>query len=102
MSNPNTPDGNHEFERKDVLFGAQPVVGDDNIDCEIVNISLGGAQVHASRTMKAGQRLLLKLTLSVSSPWKSGGARNRMSGSSSTKTQQKWRNWSWPPPPMPQ
>jgi hypothetical protein len=40
MSNPNTPDGNHEFERKDVLFGAQ---------------------VHASRTMKAGAKITLEI-----------------------------------------
>ncbi len=61
MSNPNTPDGNHEFERKDVLFGTQLVVGDDNIDCEIVNISFGGAQVHASRTMKAEAKITLEI-----------------------------------------
>ncbi len=61
MSEPNNPEGAREFERKDVLFGAKLAVGDETIDCEIVNISFGGAQVRASRTMKAGAKITLDI-----------------------------------------
>ena len=61
MSEQNIPEGNREHERKDILFGAKLAVGDDNIDCEIVNISFGGAQVRASRTMKSGAKVTLEI-----------------------------------------
>jgi hypothetical protein len=37
------------------------VVEEKKIDCEIVNISFGGAQVRASRSFKAGAKVTLEI-----------------------------------------
>ena len=38
MSEPNNPADGREFERKNILFAANPIVGGNKIDCEIINI----------------------------------------------------------------
>ena len=61
MNEPNNPANGREFERKDVLFSANLVVGDSKVDCEIINISFGGAQVRASRTLAAKSDVTLEI-----------------------------------------
>ncbi len=51
MNEPINPADGREFERKDILFTAHFIVGENKIDCEIINISFGGAQVRTSRTL---------------------------------------------------
>ena len=43
MSEPNNPADGREFERKNILFAANLIVSGNKIDCEIINISFGGA-----------------------------------------------------------
>jgi len=57
----NGPANGREFDRKDVLFAAHLVVGEDKIDCEIINISFGGTQVRASRTLKPKTKVSLEI-----------------------------------------
>ncbi len=61
MSENSGPENDREFERKDVLFSAKLMIGDEKIDCEIVNISFGGAQVRVSRTLKAREKVTLEI-----------------------------------------
>ncbi len=61
MNEPNDPANGREFERKDILFAANLVVGGNKIDCEIINISFGGAQVRASRTLKPKTEVSLEI-----------------------------------------
>ncbi len=61
MSEPNSPENGREFERKDVLFSAKLVVGDEKIECHIVNISFGGAQVRVLRSLKARAEVTLEI-----------------------------------------
>ncbi len=61
MNEPNNPADGREFDRKDVLFAANLVVGDNKIDCEIINMSFGGAQVRVSRSLKARAEVTLEI-----------------------------------------
>lgn len=61
MSEPSNPADGRKFERKDILFGAKLVVDDAKIDCDIVNISFGGVQIRASRSIKAGAKVTLEI-----------------------------------------
>lgn len=61
MNDPSNPADGREHERKDVLFGAKLVAGDDHFDCEIVNISFGGAQVRTPKTLKAGAEVTMEI-----------------------------------------
>ncbi|MAF95665.1 MAG: hypothetical protein CMM60_07935 [Rhodospirillaceae bacterium] len=61
MSEPTNPDDGREFERKDVLFSARLQVGDKTHGCKIINISLGGAQVHLGRTLKSDETAVLEI-----------------------------------------
>lgn len=61
MNEPINPGNDREFERKDILFAANLVVGGNKIDCEIINISFGGAQVRASRTLKPKTEVSLEI-----------------------------------------
>ena len=46
MSEPTNPTDDRKFDRKDALFAASLQIGDKAHDCEIINISFGGAQLH--------------------------------------------------------
>ncbi len=61
MSKPNDPSEGRKFERKNILFSAKLIVEDEKIDCEIVNISFGGAQVQVSRPLKARAAVILEI-----------------------------------------
>ena len=61
MSEPTNPTDDRKFDRKDVLFAASLQVGDKAHDCEIINISFGGAQVRVSRTMKPGDKVSMEI-----------------------------------------
>ncbi|MBT7943212.1 MAG: PilZ domain-containing protein [Alphaproteobacteria bacterium] len=61
MTQPNTPSIERAHERKDVMFAATLLVGDNKVDCEIVNISFGGAQVRLSKALKAGEKVVLEI-----------------------------------------
>jgi hypothetical protein len=55
MSAPSNPVDHRQHERKDVLFGARLIAGETNVDCEITNISFGGAQIRLRKTLGRGQ-----------------------------------------------
>ncbi len=62
MNEPTHPDYTREHERKGVLFSARIIVDDKTIDCELANISFGGAQVHLDRkTLKPGTKAALEV-----------------------------------------
>ena len=61
MSEPDNPDDGREHERKDVLFGARLYAGKDGMDCEIINISFGGAQVRVGGALNKGDMVVLKM-----------------------------------------
>jgi len=61
MSTPNNTAEVREFERKDVLFAANLLIGDVKIDCEIINISFGGAQVRVHRAVEARSEVTLEI-----------------------------------------
>ena len=61
MNKPINPANGREFERKDILFAANLIVGENKIDCEIINISFGGAQVRASRTLAPKAEVTLEI-----------------------------------------
>jgi len=61
MSEPSNPTDGREFERKDVLFSAKIGTEDEKIDCDIINISFGGAQIRMPRTLKAGAKISLEI-----------------------------------------
>ena len=61
MSEPNNPADDREFERKNILFAANLVVGGNKIDCKIINISFGGAQVRAPRTLAPKAEVTLEI-----------------------------------------
>jgi hypothetical protein len=61
MSKKDDPANVREFERKDVLFAARLQVGDKTHDCEIVNISFGGAQLHLGKALKSGEKSVLEI-----------------------------------------
>ncbi len=61
MSETDNPSDGREFERKDVLFAARLYVGKDALDCEIVNISFGGAQVRAGKVLNNGDMVVLEI-----------------------------------------
>ncbi len=61
MSEPNNPADGREFERKDVLFTANLIIGENKIGCEIINISFGGAQVRVPRTLQPKAEVTLEI-----------------------------------------
>ncbi len=61
MNEPINPANDREFERKDILFAANLVVGGNRINCEIINISFGGAQVRAPRTLATKSEVTLEI-----------------------------------------
>lgn len=61
MSEPSDPAEHREFERKDVLFAAHLHNGEDVLDCEIVNISFGGAQVRVKELLDYGESVTLDI-----------------------------------------
>ena len=61
MSEPTNPTDDRKFDRKDVLFAASLQVGDKAHDCEIINISFGGAQLHLGRALKSGKKAGLEI-----------------------------------------
>ncbi len=61
MSKKDKTADNREFERKDILFAARLYVGDDGMDCEIVNISFGGAQIRLARALNNGDMVVLEI-----------------------------------------
>ena len=62
MSEPTHYDYTREHDRKGVLFAARIIVDDKPIDCELANISFGGAQVHLGRkNLKPGTKVILEV-----------------------------------------
>jgi hypothetical protein len=61
MSQPSNPSDGRTHERRNVLFAANLSIGDSKVDCEIINISFGGAQVRVSRAMKAGDKITMEI-----------------------------------------
>ncbi len=62
MSEPTNPTEIREHERKGVLFAARLIVDDKAIDCELINISFGGAQVRLGRKLlKPGKKAALEV-----------------------------------------
>ena len=62
MSDPTNPSYTREHERNGVLFAARIIVNDKAIDCELANISFGGAQVHLGRkVLKPGTKAALEV-----------------------------------------
>ena len=61
MNEPTNSADGREFERKEVLFAARLQVGNKTHDCEIVNISFGGAQLHLGRMLKSGEKAVLEI-----------------------------------------
>jgi len=61
MSQPSNPADGRKFERKDVLFGAKLIIDGEQTDCEIVNISFGGAQIRASRNLEPKAEVTLEI-----------------------------------------
>lgn len=61
MSAPKSPVNNRQHDRKDVLFAARLTMGDANVDCEITNISFGGAQIRLRKTLTRGQTVVLDI-----------------------------------------
>ena len=59
MNQANNPTIERAHERKNVLFAANLSIGGIKVDCEIINISFGGAQVRVSQTMKPGDKVWL-------------------------------------------
>ena len=57
----NEPTNGREFERKDILFAANLIVGGNKIDCNIINISFGGAQVRIPRTLTPKAEVMLEI-----------------------------------------
>ncbi len=50
-----------QHERKDILFTARLLVGSESHECEIVNISHGGANIRVKRTLSAGDMVVLDI-----------------------------------------
>jgi len=61
MSAPTSPVNQRQHDRKDVLFAAHLTMGDTTLDCEITNISFGGAQIRLRRTLTRGQVVVLDI-----------------------------------------
>jgi hypothetical protein len=61
MAEPDNPDDSREFERKDILFSARLYVGKDGFDCEIVNISFGGAQIRLGKALNNDDMVVLEI-----------------------------------------
>ncbi len=61
MNEPTNASDGRKFDRKDILFAASLQVGDKSHDCEIVNISFGGAQLHLGRALKSGEKAVLEI-----------------------------------------
>ena len=61
MNEPTKTSDGRKFERKKVLFAASLRVGDKSHDCEIINISFGGAQLHLGRALKPGEKTVLEI-----------------------------------------
>ena len=61
MNQANNPTIERAHERKNVLFAANLSIGGLKVDCEIINISFGGAQVRVSRTMKPGDKVSMEI-----------------------------------------
>ena len=61
MAEPTNPADGREFERKDVLFAAQLLVGEKALDGEIINISFGGAQIRIGRSLNTGDKIVLEI-----------------------------------------
>ena len=61
MNEPTKASDGRKFERKNVLFAASLKLGDKTYDCEIINISFGGAQLHLGRALKSGEKTVLEI-----------------------------------------
>ncbi|NQV85014.1 MAG: PilZ domain-containing protein [Rhodospirillales bacterium] len=61
MTQPGDPSVERAHERKDVLLSANLLVGGKKVDCEIVNVSFGGAQVRVSGALQAGEKVILEI-----------------------------------------
>jgi hypothetical protein len=61
MKAPTNSADTRKHDRKDVLFAARMLIGDAANECEIVNISFGGAQIRARRTLTKGQAIVLDI-----------------------------------------
>jgi len=61
MSEPINPTNGRAFDRKDVLFAAKLVNGEESVDCEILNISFGGAQVRVEKLLDYGENVSLDI-----------------------------------------
>ena len=61
MSEPTNPTDDRKFDRKDALFAASLQIRDKAHDCEIINISFGGAQLHLGRALKSSKKAVLEI-----------------------------------------
>ncbi|NQU59783.1 MAG: PilZ domain-containing protein [Rhodospirillales bacterium] len=61
MNKPSSPSDIREFERKDVLFAANLLIGEIKAEAEIINISFGGAQVRIHRSVEARSDVTLEI-----------------------------------------
>ena len=61
MNQANNPTIERAHERKNVLFAANLSIGGIRVDCEIINISFGGAQVRAPRTLAPKAEVTLEI-----------------------------------------
>ncbi|HEX9570368.1 MAG: PilZ domain-containing protein [Rhodospirillales bacterium] len=61
MSAPTNPVDHRRHDRKDILFAARLMMGDANVDCEITNISFGGAQIRLRKPLTRGQNVVLDI-----------------------------------------
>ena len=61
MSAPTNPVNHRQHDRKDILFAARLIAGDADVECEITNISVGGAQIRLRKTLTRGQIVVLDI-----------------------------------------
>jgi len=61
MSQTSDPNVERALDRKDVLFAANLLIGEQKVACEIINISFGGAQVRVSKPLKSGEKMTLEI-----------------------------------------
>ena len=61
MSQTSDPNVERAHDRKDVLFAANLLIGEQKVACEIINISFGGAQVRVSKPLKSGEKMTLEI-----------------------------------------
>ena len=61
MSAPQSPVDHRQHDRKEVLFAARLIMGDATVECEITNISFGGAQIRLRKPLTRGQMVVLDI-----------------------------------------